>query len=105
MSASLGDRHHVAADGGALHEALVLHRIIVSRAMQDGAIVPDNHVTFAPGMGQDEFRLLRPLHQFVEQRLAGLLGPADDVAGMGADIERAPTSPSSACRMPGARAT
>src|SRR5262252_7982684 len=36
VSASLGDGHHVTADGGALHEALVLHGVVIGGAVQDG---------------------------------------------------------------------
>src|SRR5262249_50224537 len=89
-SASLRNSRQLAADGGALHEALVRPRIVVGGAMQEGGIVPDDHVAFAPGVGEDEFRLLGALRQLVEQRLAGGLWPADDEAGMRADIKSAP---------------
>src|SRR5437762_2196393 len=59
-------------------------------AVQDGAVIPHDHVAFAPGMGEAELRLVGALAELVEQRLAGRPRPADDEAGMGADIERAP---------------
>src|SRR5436305_8631641 len=41
--ASLRHGELVAADGRALHEALVLHRVVVGGAMHDRAVVPDDH--------------------------------------------------------------
>src|SRR3954468_1460467 len=81
--------HLVAADGRALHEALVLDGIVVGGAVHDGAVVPDDDVALAPGVGQLELRLVGAPHHLVQQRLSGPLRPVDDMAGMGAGIERA----------------
>src|SRR5260370_37112347 len=72
----LRDRRQITANGGALHEALVLDRVVVGGAVQDGAVVPHDHVAFAPGMRQPVLRLIGALRELVEQRLAGRLGPA-----------------------------
>src|SRR6516164_10516630 len=72
--ASLSDSRQVAADGGALHEALVFHGVVVGGAVQDGAVVPQDRVALAPGMGEPELGPVGALAEFIEQRLAGRLG-------------------------------
>src|SRR5580704_3683812 len=64
----LRDRRQITANRGALHEALVLDRVVVGGAVQDGAVVPYDHVALAPGVRQPELRLIGALRELEQQR-------------------------------------